>query len=1434
MRRPGNDDEATYWYLEDDVESAGPLHYCGRHLGVELIPGSDGQCGPTNGPQCQSCRRFQIELDSHTLKGDDDDDDARESIDEDEDEDEDEDSDSDEESSDEERGYSVAEQEDDEDEAEKGEGDEQKGQEGGEDQKVKKQKTNKRNKAADAAIIRQVFRFQHKKMLSTESEDPDKGHGDTLLSSAVVTDFDVALGPNHVCAVFSNSGIKNPHSFDPPKEIVMGGKTKNVETIDGVSTFDAVQNEESMKLKCYELGKVSSDNSDDDHVKSRVEALNASLAKKEKKPSNSSATADSAIILETMHPAIPEYHEYWLVSFPDAKELEVRFDLKSYMEKGIDVVKLFKNIPEGAGSGSNGDEPSVVPLLNTDVLDKIYNDKIDPKEHTRSYSTSEGDSEPGTKFARSCLDSVQGWTAKDSSENLAQNLTTIKMQSDVTLRKEELVKAKKSNEKNSNSNAEKLRLIQKELELLEDSGAQRCEDRKVTVRHDGSLPDDDSLPVKCQNCRDEKMCELCEMYCKRCRKAKNLTFPSLVIDMGSSCFIDGLAIKGVQPVVELEIDTIVQMTISNSEYLEDEESPSSFENNKGEDENIGEDWGKDVEYIIKDVSLKKDFFKGYRADRRSDKDDKGVWMPKSGILKRKHERVTKFKVQVSDKKKSKNEWEKDWEEHTSFVRPDEASIDDKDEPDIFVSKVASDPEKNGDDVESFNFSGGKVKARYIRITCMQWQHACSMRCAVSASSLDHYYEGVLQGEEKVQMRQLWGDKELTGGASRGDWPSPSRPLVIEDNKFVVLVKTDALERGEEQTLADWGFKMLVTKRERSTIKEKKGEMRKKKMTITDRSLYDRDALPGSICIFDMGNPSLPFSINSEEGDSWYKEDDDGKKFKRIGFCGDLADSDPEKRFCENKHLLVKKKGGLENRQCDECGRLFQSNGTGYICRKATCLEEGGVDICPACYNTTLFPNLSLCPVYTPSPPKASSKNTDLTEERSGIITRNVSIKAEEKINIVLDSNKMTADRKERSRVYFEVKFEKTVGTAPRAHAPRIGWTQWSKGGNEKLETLDAEVGTTEYSWTVDGTKAYHDKKDVELKDWKVENKSRSFWSGEEYEWIGVRIDMGDADSSLVQMEWTFDGNKWFKVPDDFGPSQKARGESSTNLSKDSLSLRACFYADVGTRVSFNFGSYKFQHASPSKGNGESVVFAAMPPEETSVESDTKKLDEYAPLARKACWRDLSFMKIGGSGSDTGGQNTLSDQTAALMSFGGGDDKKKGAAGLERAAASFDDHIEVPDGLTLLQSIPVNILDLRGVAILDGYFCVLLQQKLQIYSIDRGLDQTLTFVDSGNESEPFTLISGDGSYLVIASDKRAWIIRHEEGKWTVIDKLDDVTSKRNETASELLSYERNILDLKVEHEKVGGDYHSTYSSRPKVVLFAPLTLKLLFVLFSFFF
>jgi hypothetical protein len=39
-------------------------YFCGRRLGKEAIPGSDGQCGPNNGPQCQSCLRFQARLPS--------------------------------------------------------------------------------------------------------------------------------------------------------------------------------------------------------------------------------------------------------------------------------------------------------------------------------------------------------------------------------------------------------------------------------------------------------------------------------------------------------------------------------------------------------------------------------------------------------------------------------------------------------------------------------------------------------------------------------------------------------------------------------------------------------------------------------------------------------------------------------------------------------------------------------------------------------------------------------------------------------------------------------------------------------------------------------------------------------------------------------------------------------------------------------------------------------------------------------------------------------------------------------------------------------------------------------------------------------------------------------------------------------------------------
>ena len=29
--------------------------YCGRKLGTREIPGSDGRCGPNNGPQCDAC-----------------------------------------------------------------------------------------------------------------------------------------------------------------------------------------------------------------------------------------------------------------------------------------------------------------------------------------------------------------------------------------------------------------------------------------------------------------------------------------------------------------------------------------------------------------------------------------------------------------------------------------------------------------------------------------------------------------------------------------------------------------------------------------------------------------------------------------------------------------------------------------------------------------------------------------------------------------------------------------------------------------------------------------------------------------------------------------------------------------------------------------------------------------------------------------------------------------------------------------------------------------------------------------------------------------------------------------------------------------------------------------------------------------------------------
>jgi hypothetical protein len=46
--------------------STNNLVYCGRRLGREIIPGSDGQCGPNNGPQCPDCRGMTVTTDSAT------------------------------------------------------------------------------------------------------------------------------------------------------------------------------------------------------------------------------------------------------------------------------------------------------------------------------------------------------------------------------------------------------------------------------------------------------------------------------------------------------------------------------------------------------------------------------------------------------------------------------------------------------------------------------------------------------------------------------------------------------------------------------------------------------------------------------------------------------------------------------------------------------------------------------------------------------------------------------------------------------------------------------------------------------------------------------------------------------------------------------------------------------------------------------------------------------------------------------------------------------------------------------------------------------------------------------------------------------------------------------------------------------------------------
>ncbi len=33
--------------------------YCGRDMGRDAIPHSDGKCGPSNGPQCEACKKLQ-------------------------------------------------------------------------------------------------------------------------------------------------------------------------------------------------------------------------------------------------------------------------------------------------------------------------------------------------------------------------------------------------------------------------------------------------------------------------------------------------------------------------------------------------------------------------------------------------------------------------------------------------------------------------------------------------------------------------------------------------------------------------------------------------------------------------------------------------------------------------------------------------------------------------------------------------------------------------------------------------------------------------------------------------------------------------------------------------------------------------------------------------------------------------------------------------------------------------------------------------------------------------------------------------------------------------------------------------------------------------------------------------------------------------------
>jgi hypothetical protein len=50
------------WPVRRGAGAGAATLYCGRRLGRAAIPGSDGQCGPNNGPQCASCARAQAAL----------------------------------------------------------------------------------------------------------------------------------------------------------------------------------------------------------------------------------------------------------------------------------------------------------------------------------------------------------------------------------------------------------------------------------------------------------------------------------------------------------------------------------------------------------------------------------------------------------------------------------------------------------------------------------------------------------------------------------------------------------------------------------------------------------------------------------------------------------------------------------------------------------------------------------------------------------------------------------------------------------------------------------------------------------------------------------------------------------------------------------------------------------------------------------------------------------------------------------------------------------------------------------------------------------------------------------------------------------------------------------------------------------------------------